>query len=163
MGGKHSGLNPFRSYNLLKTSASCEPSPQKYSQTRKSLQTIAGTSQTPPDAWRSMGPHVKCSLFLVSQCGGSACLAPGASQVAHAAGLGLSKRKGSNMCHEADSVLLNTSGLNPHQIFRTLSCGETAWERFKTLSALIYTFVYSMPERRMHTFNWTDLVIWFGG
>ena len=118
----------------------------------------------PPGAWRSVGPHVKClpAKFLVSWCGGSARWLPAFPRW-HKAGLGPGKRRGWNMCHEADSVILNTSGLRPPQISQTLSCGETVWERFKILSALIYTSVYSMPKRRMHTFNWTDLVIWFGG
>lgn len=69
----------------------------------------------------------------------------------HTAGPGPSRREGLNTCREADSVLPNTSGLNPPQISLTLSCGEAGWERFQTLSALIHTFIDSMSERGQRT------------
>ena len=75
------------------------------------------------------------------------------------------QRERLNMCCEADSVLfrVNRSDLNPSQISLTLLCGEIIWGRFKIHSAFIYTFIYGTFAKKMQAFNWTDLVIWFGG
>lgn len=83
----------------------------------------------------------------------------------HPTGPSLSKWKGLNICYEADSILfrVNRSGLNPPQISLTLLYGEIIWGRFRLLLAFIYTSFYSMSERKMQTFNWTDLVIWLSG
>lgn len=69
------------------------------------------------------------------------------------------------MCCEADSVLLRVSrsGLNPPQISLPLLYGEIIWGRSKIHLAFIYTFIYSMSERKMQIFNWIDLVIWLSG
>ena len=76
-----------------------------------------------------------------------------------------SKWKGLNICYEADSILfrVSRSGLNPSQISLTLLYGEIIWGRFRLLLAFIHTFLYSTSERKMQTFNWTDLVIWLSG
>ena len=58
---------------------------------------------------------------------------------------------------------VNRSGLNLPQISLTLLYGEIIWGRFRLLLAFIYTSFYSMSERKMQTFNWTDLVIWLSG
>ena len=83
----------------------------------------------------------------------------------HPTGPSPSKWKGLNICYEADSILfrVSRSGLNPSQISLTLLYGEIIWGRFRLLLAFIHTFLYSTSERKMQTFNWTDLVIWLSG
>ena len=128
-----------------------------------------------------MGPHTKGLLAIPRKVpsffmGSSAWLASGTSSpVTHThthththtppTGPSPSKWKGLNICYEADSILfrVNRSGLNPPQISLTLLYGEIIWRRFRLLLAFIHTFLYSMSERKMQTFIWTDLVFWLSG
>lgn len=151
--------NLWKLWHFSPEKFTCAQKPSGSSQTPWCLP--VGVGDTIPSApWLAIPAKGQASLH-----GGSAWLAPGTSNPgSHTAGPGPSKGKG--LTCVAKLTRFCSGWTQPSLIpleMSTLLCGKIIWGKFKICSAFIYTFIYSMPERKRSTFHWVNLVIACGG